>query len=81
MIEQHSTAGPDIKKNQKNTQQTVQNKIHGQSKHIGTLKGKRKDLSMAMRHMIDTEQNNVVQMYKQIKKNQRLENVSKSLDT
>lgn len=78
VIEQHSTEQPETKKNQKNAPHTVPNKIQGQSKHIGTLKGKRKDLSMALRHMIDTEQNNVVQMYKQIKKNQRLENVSKA---
>lgn len=42
------------------------------TKKLGTLKGKRKDLSMAMRHMIDTEQSNVVKLYKEIKANQRL---------
>jgi len=48
------------------------------TKNVGSLKGKRKDLSMAMRHMIDTEQNNVVKMYKELKKNQRKEGVKKS---
>lgn len=48
-------------------------------KNIGTLKGKRKDLSMALRHMIDTEQNNVVQLYKQMKKTQRAESIVNSV--
>lgn len=46
------------------------------SKNIGSLKGKRKDMSMAMRHMIETEQSNVVKMYKELKKNQRLESAT-----
>lgn len=45
-------------------------------KNIGSLKGKRKDMSMAMRHMIETEQSNVVKMYKELKKNQRLESAT-----
>lgn len=44
---------------------------------IGTLKGKRKDLSMAMRHMIDTEHDNVVKLYKEMKKAQRTEHNKK----
>lgn len=48
------------------------------SNTIGTLKGKRKDLSMAMRQMIDTEQENVVKLYKELKKSQRLENAKKN---
>lgn len=46
-------------------------------KRIGTLKGKRKDLSFAMRHMIEQEQSNVVEMYRQLKKSQRAENADK----
>lgn len=46
------------------------------AKNIGSLKGKRKDMSMAMRHMIETEQSNVVKMYKEMKKNQRLESAT-----
>lgn len=45
-------------------------------KNVGSLKGKRKDMSMAMRHMIETEQNNVVKMYKEMKKSQRLESAA-----
>lgn len=36
-----------------------------------SLKGKRKDLSMNMRNMIETEQKNAVKLYKELKKNQR----------
>lgn len=46
------------------------------TKNVGSLKGKRKDMSMAMRHMIETEQSNVVKMYKEMKKKQRLENAA-----
>lgn len=53
---------------------TIQNP---KSKDVGTLKGKRKDLSMAMRYMIDTEQENVVKLYKELKKSQRLLNAKK----
>lgn len=45
-------------------------------KNIGSLKGKRKDMSMAMRHMIEMEQYNVVKMYKEMKKSQRLESAA-----
>lgn len=52
-------------------------KVSKPEQHIGTLKGKRKDLSCAMRNMIEQEQSNVVEMYRQMKKSQRLENASK----
>lgn len=45
---------------------------------IGSLKGKRKDMSMAMRHMIETEQSNVVKLYKELKKTQRQQNDEKN---
>lgn len=51
-------------------------KVSKNLKNIGSLKGKRKDMSMSMRHMIETEQNNVVNMYKELKKKQRLESAA-----
>ncbi|XP_055303790.1 coiled-coil domain-containing protein 137 [Sitodiplosis mosellana] len=39
-----------------------------------SLKGKRKDLSMAMRKMIESEQDTVVKLYKELKKNNRAQN-------
>lgn len=39
-----------------------------------SLKSKRKDMSMAMRKMIESEQNTAVQLYKELKKNQRKQN-------
>lgn len=45
-----------------------------------SLKGKRKDLSMAMRKMIEYEQDNVVKLYKQLKKDQRLQSKTKPTD-
>lgn len=51
-------------------------KLSKNLKNIGSLKGKRKDMSMAMRYMIETEQTNVVKMYKEMKKKQRLENAA-----
>lgn len=44
-----------------------------------SLKGKRKDLSMAMRKMIESEQDNVVKLYKQLKKDQRLQNKTQKI--
>lgn len=78
VIEQHSEPTKDVKKSQTPQTTAAAPKAKSQNKNIGTLKGKRKDLSMAMRHMIDTEQNNVVQLYKQLKKTQRLENTTKT---
>lgn len=39
-----------------------------------SLKGKRKDLSMSMRKMIESEQDTVVKLYKELKKTQRAQN-------
>lgn len=50
------------------------NIVKAKDKDSGTLKGKRKDLSMAMRKMIESEQDTVVQLYKQLKKTQRAQN-------
>lgn len=61
VVKKPETSQPPIKKSVKVT------------KSIGTLKGKRKDLSMSLRHMIDTEQSNVVEMYRQLKKTKREE--------
>lgn len=72
VIEQNSTDKPSPSTTQKEAKPTQSN-----NKMTGTLKGKRKDLSMALRHMIDNEQNNVVNLYRQMKKNQRLENAKK----
>lgn len=43
-----------------------------------SLKSKRKDMSMAMRKMIETEQDKVVKLYKELKKSQRLQNINKT---
>lgn len=39
-----------------------------------SLKGKRKDLSLSMRQMIETEQSTAVNLYKEMKKKQRAQN-------
>lgn len=43
-------------------------------RRILSLKSKRKDMSMAMRKMIESEQNTAVKLYKELKKNQRTQN-------
>lgn len=53
---------------------TEQPKAQKSLKDVGSLKGKRKDMSMAMRHMIETEQSKIVEMYKEMKKNSRKPN-------
>lgn len=45
-------------------------------KTTNDLKGKRKDLSFTLRNMIENEQKNVVQMYKELKKKQRMESAA-----
>lgn len=47
------------------------------NKATTSLKGKRKEMSMAMRHMIEKEQSNVIEMYKQLKKTQRQQTKNK----
>lgn len=47
------------------------------NKATTSLKGKRKEMSMAMRHMIEKEQSNVIEMYKQLKKSQREQSKNK----
>lgn len=42
-----------------------------------SLKGKRKDLSITMRQMIESEQDNVVKLYKELKKKNRAQNKTK----
>lgn len=43
-------------------------------RNILSLKSKRKDMTMAMRKMIESEQNTAVKLYKELKKNQRMQN-------
>lgn len=43
-------------------------------RNILSLKSKRKDMTMAMRKMIESEQNTAVKLYKELKKNQRIQN-------
>lgn len=64
--DESSTSKP---KSADNVQKTI---IH--KKKDLSLKGKRKDLSMSMRQMIETEQDNAVKLYKELKKKQRIQN-------
>lgn len=72
MLKDTANVTTDVKKESKAKPSTPQ------QKHIGTLKGKRKDLPLAMRNMIEKEQSSIVEMYRKLKKSQRLENVEKS---
>lgn len=74
VIEEYSKTEDD--ENQKEKKIAEKSTI-SKAKSSNSLKGKRKDLSMAMRKMIDTEQDNVVKLYKQLKKDQRLQNKTK----
>lgn len=65
----HSIIGENSKSDSKTT-----NTKTSDSKPNHDLKGKRKDLSFAMRNMIENEQQNVMEMYRELKKKQRGEN-------
>lgn len=72
--EDDSAVEPNPSKSPKETKNTK----NPQNKAVGTLKGKRKDLSMSMRQMIDKEQDNVVKLYKELKKSQRQQLMKKT---
>lgn len=70
VIEQYSTPVDGVQADSPNAVKKSTPKVS--TKKIGDLKGKRKDLSMHMRKMIENEQSNVVQLYKDLKKKNRL---------
>lgn len=72
VIDQFSKTEDDSQAEKNVSQKT--NIVKPKDKDSGTLKGKRKDLSMAMRKMIDAEQDAAVKLYKQMKKDQRAQN-------
>lgn len=70
MIEQFSDGTkPETTKKSETVESTAIPKVS--KKPTASLKGKRKDMSMAMRTMIEKEQLNVISMYKELKKTQR----------
>lgn len=77
VIEQYSDGtAPAPSKKADTTESTAIPKVS--KKPTASLKGKRKDMSMVMRTMIEKEQSNVISMYKQMKKTQRQqENLAK----
>lgn len=74
MLDKYSNNDEETVKEKEKEKNTPQKVTITKDKNSGTLKGKRKDLSMSMRQMIESEQSNVVKLYKELKKNQRAQN-------
>lgn len=77
VIDEYSDKDKTTKTKKPSSAATAANKSANGIQHkpkILSLKSKRKDMTMSMRKMIESEQTAAVQLYKELKKNQRTQN-------